>query len=186
MLSATPGASAPSSPRGERAADGGVADCDGIRARAREALALAYGVGEAEGRSAERAVFNRAVRRSGAGGDPCTWKSPVFAACYKAGLAYALCNSERALRMGVPPREVADRPPRDLAPEVWDPVHADYEARSKRTSDSLRLEPNTEMFTCRRCRSKRCFFYEVQTRSADEPMTVFVTCCDCKHQMRVG
>ena len=149
-------------------------------------MAAAYGVGEEEGRRVERTVFNRAVRRSSADCDPCTWKSPVFAACYKGCMAYALSNSKRALSRGVAPRDVADTPPRYLAPEVWDPVHADFEARSKRTSDSLRLEPNTEMFTCGRCRSKRCFFYEVQTRSADEPMTVFVTCCDCKHQMRVG
>jgi len=33
---------------------------------------------------------------------------------------------------------------------------------------------------CRRCRKKtRCDYYQMQTRSADEPMTTFVTCLEC-------
>jgi len=36
-------------------------------------------------------------------------------------------------------------------------------------------------FPCRNknCRSKECYFYEQQTRSADEPATVFVVCTKC-------
>ena len=36
-----------------------------------------------------------------------------------------------------------------------------------------------DMFTCKKCRSKKCTYYELQTRSADEPATIFVTCLDC-------
>jgi len=32
---------------------------------------------------------------------------------------------------------------------------------------------------CGKCKSFKTDFYEVQTRSADEPMTVFITCHDC-------
>ena len=35
------------------------------------------------------------------------------------------------------------------------------------------------MFTCARCKSKRTTFYLLQTRSADEPMTAFITCNSC-------
>ena len=41
------------------------------------------------------------------------------------------------------------------------------------------IEASTDTFTCRKCRSKKCTYYQMQTRSADEPMTVFVTCLDC-------
>jgi DNA-directed RNA polymerase subunit M/transcription elongation factor TFIIS len=34
-------------------------------------------------------------------------------------------------------------------------------------------------FQCRRCKSKKTTYYEMQTRSADEPMTVFVSCHNC-------
>lgn len=29
------------------------------------------------------------------------------------------------------------------------------------------------------CNSKRVFYYQIQTRSSDEPMTTFATCCSC-------
>ena len=34
-------------------------------------------------------------------------------------------------------------------------------------------------FKCHKCRSTKCTFYALQTRSSDEPMTLFVTCLNC-------
>ena len=34
-------------------------------------------------------------------------------------------------------------------------------------------------FKCRRCGSEKTTYYQMQTRSADEPMTTFVQCCEC-------
>jgi len=31
-------------------------------------------------------------------------------------------------------------------------------------------------FVCRKCKSNKTIFYQKQTRSADEPMTTFITC----------
>tara|TARA_B100000902_G_scaffold399251_1_gene469259 strand:- start:2474 stop:2995 length:522 start_codon:yes stop_codon:yes gene_type:complete len=42
-----------------------------------------------------------------------------------------------------------------------------------------KIEASTDDFTCRNCKSKKCTHYQLQTRSADEPMTTFVTCIDC-------
>jgi DNA-directed RNA polymerase subunit M/transcription elongation factor TFIIS len=36
------------------------------------------------------------------------------------------------------------------------------------------------LFTCGRCKSQKTTYYEMQTRSADEPMTVFVSCLNCE------
>jgi DNA-directed RNA polymerase subunit M/transcription elongation factor TFIIS len=35
------------------------------------------------------------------------------------------------------------------------------------------------LFVCGRCKSKKTTYYQLQTRSADEPMTVFVSCINC-------
>lgn len=40
------------------------------------------------------------------------------------------------------------------------------------------------MFKCPKCRSKKTTYYSIQTRSADEPMTNFITCIECKHRWR--
>ena len=45
------------------------------------------------------------------------------------------------------------------------------------------LSQDTE-FTCKRCKSTRTTHYAMQTRSSDEPMTIFVCCLDCKFRWR--
>ncbi|KAI7834630.1 transcription factor S-II, central domain-containing protein [Kickxella alabastrina] len=42
----------------------------------------------------------------------------------------------------------------------------------------------TDMFRCGRCGNRRCTYYQMQTRSADEPMTTFVTCVVCTNRWR--
>jgi len=45
----------------------------------------------------------------------------------------------------------------------------------------------TEAF-CEKCGNRRAYFFQMQTRSADEPMTIFFRCSnsDCKHQWKEG
>ncbi|CAA0836654.1 Transcription elongation factor TFIIS [Striga hermonthica] len=38
---------------------------------------------------------------------------------------------------------------------------------------------STNEFRCGRCKKKETTYYQMQTRSADEPMTTFVTCVNC-------
>lgn len=38
---------------------------------------------------------------------------------------------------------------------------------------------------CRRCKSRRTFSFNKQTRSSDEAVTVFVRCVNCGHQFRM-
>eukprot|EP00055_Hartaetosiga_balthica_P016488 m.104631 g.104631 ORF g.104631 m.104631 type:complete len:256 (+) comp9113_c0_seq1:63-830(+) len=42
----------------------------------------------------------------------------------------------------------------------------------------------TSMLRCGKCGGKDCEYKEMQTRSADEPMTVFATCCKCGYRWR--
>jgi transcription elongation factor S-II len=44
----------------------------------------------------------------------------------------------------------------------------------------------TDQFKCRRCQKRECTYYELQTRSADEPMTIFITCLNCGKEWRQG
>lgn len=40
------------------------------------------------------------------------------------------------------------------------------------------------MYSCSKCKSKKTTYYQVQTRSADEPMTIFITCTKCDHKWK--
>ncbi|XP_028850303.1 transcription elongation factor A protein 2-like [Denticeps clupeoides] len=42
----------------------------------------------------------------------------------------------------------------------------------------------TDMFVCGKCKGKNCTYNQVQTRSADEPMTTFVVCNGCGNRWK--
>ena len=42
----------------------------------------------------------------------------------------------------------------------------------------------TDMFQCGRCKQRKCKYFQMQTRSADEPMTTYVTCMNCGNRWK--
>jgi transcription elongation factor S-II len=75
----------------------------------------------------------------------------------------------------IKPHIVAFMTHQELAPEKWATL---IDSKSKR--DKNKFETNiaaaTDTFTCRKCKGNQCTYYQMQTRSADEPMTTFVNC----------
>lgn len=45
-------------------------------------------------------------------------------------------------------------------------------------------QATTNMFRCHKCKKRECTYYQLQTRSADEPMTTFVQCTNCNNRWR--
>ncbi|WWC72884.1 transcription elongation factor S-II [Kwoniella pini CBS 10737] len=45
-------------------------------------------------------------------------------------------------------------------------------------------QAETDAFKCGRCQQRKCTYYQMQTRSADEPMTTFVTCTNCGNRWK--
>ncbi|XP_020276153.1 DNA-directed RNA polymerase III subunit RPC10-like isoform X2 [Asparagus officinalis] len=54
-----------------------------------------------------------------------------------------------------------------------------------RWEESMQSLPKGQA-TCAKCGNNEAYFYQMQIRSADEPMTTFYTCCNegCKHEWR--
>jgi len=48
-----------------------------------------------------------------------------------------------------------------------------------RRGDRHMRDATCTMFTCHKCGQNKTTYFQLQTRSADEPMTTFVTCCNC-------
>jgi len=71
----------------------------------------------------------------------------------------------------------------ELKPEKWEKL-----IEAKRIKDNNKytpqIEASTDNFTCWKCKSKKCSYYQLQTRSADEPMTTFVNCIDCGNRWK--
>ncbi|KAG5716592.1 Transcription elongation factor S-II [Termitomyces sp. T112] len=45
-------------------------------------------------------------------------------------------------------------------------------------------QAETDAFQCSRCKQRKCHYRQAQTRSADEPMTTFVTCANCGNRWK--
>ena len=71
----------------------------------------------------------------------------------------------------------------DIFPENWKDL---IEEKMKKDKLKYELKPEamTDIFKCHRCSGRSCTYYEVQTRSADEPMTQFITCLDCNNHWK--
>ena len=79
---------------------------------------------------------------------------------------------------------LADMTHQEMNPERWKLLIEQKIKRDENKYNTNAIEASTDMFTCRKCKSKRCTYYELQTRSADEPATIFVTCLDCGKNMK--
>lgn len=68
-----------------------------------------------------------------------------------------------------------------LHPQKWEAAFDEAMRKSmRRETGTVRPEDvHDGQFTCRRCKSRKTTYSEMQTRSADEPMTVFVRCVNC-------
>jgi hypothetical protein len=71
--------------------------------------------------------------------------------------------------------------PYELNPANWKDLKDQQFRRDKRILEG-NLAMATDRFRCSQCKKKMCSYYELQTRSADEPMTIFISCLNCgKH-----
>ena len=71
----------------------------------------------------------------------------------------------------------------EMDTERWSEL-IDKKIKREASKFKTNIQASTDMFTCRKCKSKKCTYYELQTRSADEGMTIFITCITCGHRWR--
>lgn len=66
----------------------------------------------------------------------------------------------------------------ELFPENWKRLQDQQTVREQKLLEG-KAAAATDMFKCGRCGKRETTYYEMQTRSADEPMTIFITCVNC-------
>jgi transcription elongation factor S-II len=71
----------------------------------------------------------------------------------------------------------------EMNPKIWKEL---VEAKIKRdkTLTEIDMSAATDEFKCYKCQKKVCTYYQLQTRSADEPMTTFITCLNCGNRWK--
>lgn len=135
----------------------------------------------------EKGVFNWALKEAAFRKVVKKWDNRYFVELYKSHLRSIYINLKNnpglVASIGIEegqlkPHEIAFMTHQDMMPERWTELLA-----KKAKEDANRYEVNvqaaTDSFTCRKCRSKKCTYTQIQIKSSDEPMTTFVSCLDC-------
>ena len=139
----------------------------------------------------EKGVYNYAIQEANFRKIVKKWENGAFAQLYLDRLRSVYINLKSnkdlalsVIRGDVLPQSLAFMTHQEMNPEHWSEIIERLRKRnaSKYTDNA---EASTDMFTCRKCKGKRCTYYEMQTRSADEPATIFITCLDCKNHWRM-
>lgn len=137
----------------------------------------------------ERGVYNYALKESAERKVVKKWDNPYFTQIYLDRLKSLIINLTDTellgnVKMGVvKSNAVAFMTHQEMIPGKWEEFIQRKMKRDK-TKYETTLEASTDTFTCRKCRSNKCAYYQMQTRSADEPMTTFVTCIECGNRWK--
>lgn len=121
--------------------------------------------------------------------DECSFENQWFSTRYKLKFLSVRDNIDKSshlkddiLAKKLKAHEVVDLKPWETwkdgpyATAMWEKIRKDMKKEYNAKEAKAQMEG---FFQCRRCKSKKTTYYEMQTRSADEPMTVFVSCHNC-------
>jgi DNA-directed RNA polymerase subunit M/transcription elongation factor TFIIS len=137
----------------------------------------------------EKGIFNFTIREAQYRKVIKKWSNRHFVKIYQSKLWTVLSNVTKpaimeAIKTGdMESQQLAFMTHQEINPERWKDLITRKMKRDE-SKMSQRIEASTDMFTCKRCKSKKCTYYELQTRSADEPATIFITCIDCGKNWR--
>lgn len=137
----------------------------------------------------EKGVFNYTIRECNFRKLVKKWENPTFTQIYIDRLRMIYSNMKSAkvidgLCSGdILPQSIAFMTHQEFQPEKWNPL-IDKKTKRDASKCDKKVGASTAMFTCSRCKSKNCTYYEMQTRSADEPATIFITCLNCDKHWR--
>jgi len=137
----------------------------------------------------EIGVFNYAIREATHRKIVKSWDNRHFQQLYKDRLRTIFINLNEAMISlihagDVKPQEFAFMTHQEMCPGNWTEL-IDKKRKREDSRNQTSTQCSTSLFTCKRCTSKNCSYYELQIRSADEPATIFVSCLDCGKHWRV-
>lgn len=138
----------------------------------------------------ERGVYNYSLKEATERKIIKKWENKPFVNIYTDRLRTIYMNLKNPALLeniksgNILPQNMAFKTHQEMNPERWKEL---IEQKIVRDSNKYNnnLQSSTDMFTCKKCRGKRCTYFELQTRSADEPATIFVNCLDCGKNWRV-
>jgi DNA-directed RNA polymerase subunit M/transcription elongation factor TFIIS len=145
----------------------------------------------------EIGVFNWCIEYSNDKKIIKNWKNPRYYKVYIEKVRSVLSNLDKEAYVSntrllqrlqeneFVPHEIPFMKSEETFPELWKETIDAYMKKYKNAYVQQDL-PVTEMFRCSKCGKRKCTFYTMQTRSADEGETVFVNCLNCGKKFKIS
>lgn len=154
-------------------------------------------ISEIVAEDAEIGIYNWCIEFAESNGIPRNWKNNRFCNLYKDKAISVLVNLDknsylknqrlvdRLNEEEFEPHTLAFMPRENVFPERWRVL---LDNKMKKDMHVIEEKPQamTNEFRCGKCKKRECVYQELQVRSADEPMTLFITCLVCGNKWRVG
>ena len=137
----------------------------------------------------EKGIYNYALKEANNRKVVKKWDNPYYVQIYLDRLRTIYINLGNpalitSVKEGtVTVKNLAFMTHQEMQPEKWDALIQAKIKKDKSKYDTQQ-EAMTDTFKCRKCHSNKCSYYQMQTRSADEPMTTFVTCIECANRWK--
>ena len=143
----------------------------------------------------ERSILEQASELAKKHYIPRSWKAAPFCELYKTQVRTTLWNIhpsspignqrllQRCLEKEFTLQEIPKMSAYDMFPEHWKELADKLLIREQKILEGNKSQA-TDEYECRRCHKRQCTYYEMQTRSADEPMTLFISCLNCGNRWR--
>ena len=158
-----------------------------FRLNMRTKFAETNGIDSAFATNLEIGIFNYTIQEAGKLKLLKKWENNAFVTLYINRLRSVFANINNPDLIGlikqeeITPKILAFMTHQEMNPAQWKDM-IEQKMRRDATKFSTNVEAMTDMFVCKKCKSRKCTYYELQTRSADEPSTIFISCLDCgKH-----
>lgn len=131
----------------------------------------------------EIGIYNYAIKEADRRKIVKKWDNSKFVQIYLDHIKSILMNLneniiKQIINKEIKAQNVAFMTHQELCPQKWLKAIEKKAIRDKVKFEN-KMEATTDTFTCRKCKSNRCSYYLLQTRSADEPMTCYVSCLEC-------
>lgn len=147
-------------------------------------------------RNIEKSIFNTTINNATENNINRRWDNKIFYNLYFSKIRSIFTNLDKGshikntylldkIKSGdIKAEDISKLSVYEIHPENWKSL---IDAKIKRDKMKYEIKPEamTERYKCRKCGSRKCSYYEMQTRSADEPMTQFFTCLDCKNRWKM-
>jgi len=137
----------------------------------------------------EKAIYNYSIAEANRHQIAAAWSNKYFEQIYKSRARTIWVNLkindeflEQLRSKKITIQQLEKITHQEINPVMWKSL---LEAKKQRELNKYEnREKIVSEFTCRKCKSNNCSHYQLQTRSADEAMTTFVTCMDCGTRWR--